>query len=479
MGVVIVLLAAYYCTSNAIQLLLVFLSRRALSEKRSVEREYEEFLEQYQTSPKVSVLVPAFNEALVIAESVRSFARMYYPNLEILVIDDGSTDETRSILTREFNLVFAPVARKNLISRAEIIATATSQTDPRVRLIIQENAGKASALNTGIDFAQGALVVTLDADTVAEEDALVRLIPLFAQDPRLIGASGVVRILNGNHLRRSQVRSTGRLPNHPLALFQIIEYMRAFYIGRIGWDRIGATLLLSGAFTVFRKDVLIAVGGFERQSITEDFEIVVRIRKWLARSGHAGRFVLIPDPICWTQSPQTMRDLRRQRLRWQSGLLATSWHHRGFFFSRRSGVAGWLAMPYLVIIEALSPVFEILAFAVLGYHQWSHPHGGRHLREIVIIAVVGVALSWFFNVLAIHWSETRFRRHKEPTRRSPGQRALNLARFVGASILEMVLFHPLVSWWKLEALLRYPFVKRVWGKQTRAAVPRDQDRNAA
>lgn len=495
---VISLLAVYYLISNVFQVGFIVLSFLAIRKYRDKNREYKLFIETHPKLPKISFIVPAFNEEPTIVESVKALLRVFYPKTEIIIVNDGSHDQTELALVKAFQFErVEKIPRSSLTSQAEIQSVWRSKlsppssvdpmtpSPPTLLLISQKNAGKAQALNTGIDHSTADFIVSLDADTFLEEDCLIRLMPYFMQNSRLVAASGVLRILNGSKVRKGFV-PRGSLPFQPLALFQVVEYMRSFYLGRLSWDYLGATLFLSGAFSVYRKDAIRAVGGFSSATITEDFELILRMRRTFSEKKVDALFRLVPYPVCWTQAPESIRHLRKQRHRWQNGLLAALWMHRHLFFASGSGSLGWVNLPYLLIFEALSPLVDLLAISVLSFHHLTSPHRGAHLSQVIAIGLFGVVFSWLVSLMAVHYAESEFRRHPQPL--SWKAQGLKAFQFASSTLVGMLLFHPLVAWWKLEALLLFPFRKASWGENPRQRVAEpdpidqagaDQDKPAA
>lgn len=283
-------------------------------------------------APGVSILAPAYNEAPTIVGSVRSLLALQYAEFEVVVINDGSTDDTLEQLITAFELT--PVERDydDVAAHRPIRSLWTSAAQPKLLIIDKENGGKGDALNAGLNLARWPLVCAIDSDSLLERDALLRATRPFIEDPeRVVAVGGAVRVVNGCRVANGQVEETG-LSANPLALFQTVEYLRAFLMARVGWSRLGVLTLISGAFGVFARTELLAVGGWRVDTVGEDFEMVIKLHRRLLREKRDYRMVFVPEPVCWTEVPESFAPLGRQRARWQRGLVETTWRHAGMSF---------------------------------------------------------------------------------------------------------------------------------------------------
>ncbi len=302
----------------------------------------------------ISVLVPAYNEEATICSAIRSLLQLSYPEYEVVVINDGSTDGTLDALRSAFELEAFPEAYYAQIRTGDVHAVLRSRRHGNLKVIDKQNGGKADALNAGINASRYPLVCGIDADSVLERGSLHRVVQPFLRDSRVVATGGTVRVANGCEIESGHLRRVG-LPQSLLARFQVVEYLRAFLFGRLGWSAISGMLIISGAFGLFRKDAVIAIGGYRQNTIGEDMELVVRLHRVLRQRGTPYRIEFVPDPVCWTEAPEDLATLRNQRVRWQRGLsesLAANWP---LMFSRRGGVPGWVAFPFMVAFEWLGP----------------------------------------------------------------------------------------------------------------------------
>ena len=312
----------------------------------------------------VTILVPAYNEQAGIVPSVRSLLSLHYPEFEVIVANDGSTDETLPRLIEAFALVEVPQIYRRKLETRPVRGVYRSLRHPNLTVIDKENGGRADAMNAAVNVARFPLVCQVDADSVLDAEALLRASRLFIEDATVVGVGGTVRPLNGAVVREGQVVQVS-LPRRWIERFQVLEYARAFFTGRAGWSSFGALLIISGAFGVFRREAILEVGGYETDTVTEDMELVMRLHRHYRAVGKPYRMIFTPDPICWTEVPSDLGTLRRQRNRWHRGLLETMWRYRGMTLNPRYGAVGMVGMPYFWLFEALSPVIEVTGYVML------------------------------------------------------------------------------------------------------------------
>jgi cellulose synthase/poly-beta-1,6-N-acetylglucosamine synthase-like glycosyltransferase len=316
-------------------------------------------------APPIAVLVPAYNEEPGIADTVRSLLALDYPHIEVVVINDGSADETLQRLTEAFDLREVRRPTPPFVKHARVRGVYAPRSRLRLLVIDKENGGKADSLNAGINFTTCQLVCSVDADSILEQDALAKAALPFIEDPGLTVASGgLVRVANGCRIERGRVTRAG-LPRSRFAMFQVVEYMRSFFGTRTGWTQLNALLIVSGAFGLFRRDAVIAVGGYRTDTMGEDMELVVRLHRSCRDARRKYRIVYVPDPVCWTEAPETARILRRQRRRWQRGSLEVLLFHRGMLFNPRYRAVGLIALPSLLLFDILGPVLELSGYLLV------------------------------------------------------------------------------------------------------------------
>jgi cellulose synthase/poly-beta-1,6-N-acetylglucosamine synthase-like glycosyltransferase len=411
-----------------------------------------------ELTPGVSLVVPAYNEQAGIVTSVKALLSLRYPRHEVVVVDDGSTDDTLERLRVAFDLVELPRELPQDVPVRAAVRAVHVPRDGRTRLVVvsKESSGRSEAINVGINAATEPLVAMIDADSILEPDALLRVAKPFADDPtRVVATGGTIRPANGCRVVAGRIVEV-RTPPAWLPRVQLVEYLRAYLVGRTGWSRFGGLILISGAFGLFRRDVLVDVGGLDPGSIGEDFELVLRIHRWMRDTGTDYRVEFVPEPVSWTEVPTTLRVLRNQRRRWHRGLWETLWQYRGMLFRPRYGRVGTVALPYYWLFELIAPLLELFGILVVPL--------ALALGVIdVQFALLFLALAYGYAILvtlaAMAMEEWAFHRH---------ERWRDLGVSLLASVVENVGYRQLTVWWRLEgwwASLRGK--QQVWGVMTR------------
>lgn len=404
--------------------------------------------------PSISMLAPAYDEGATVAESVRALLALYYPNLEVVVVNDGSRDDTMRVLVETFDLSpIHPIYQKRIPSR-EVVGLYRSRLHPNLVVIDKVNGGKADALNAGLNFATGELVCAIDADTLIEPDALQRMVRPFLERDDVVAAGGTIRIANGSLVESGRVART-RAPRGLLPGVQVVEYLRAFLFGRLGWNRLGGNLIISGAFGLFRRASMIAAGGYEHATVGEDMELALRLRRmgYEEKGPHAIAFV--PDPVAWTEAPETARVLGRQRDRWHRGLADVLWRHRRVMLNPRYGAMGMVVFPYFVVVELLAPVIEMLGLMglVAGLAL-----GAMDLPFAALFFLVAYGLGTVLTVMTLAMEEVTFHRY---------DRFADRALLVAWALVENLGFRQLTVVWRLKGIWSFLRGSRAWGSMER------------
>jgi cellulose synthase/poly-beta-1,6-N-acetylglucosamine synthase-like glycosyltransferase len=407
--------------------------------------------------PPVSILVPAHNEEATIAGSVQSMLQLNYPEYEVIVINDGSRDGTLEVLKRVFALATFPEDYWERLEVRPVRAVYRSRVHPNLRVIDKENGGKADALNAGINAARYPLFCGVDADSMLERDSLRRVVEPFLERPDTVASGGTVRIANGCEVEGGFLTRVG-LPRSLLALLQIVEYLRAFLFGRLGWAPLNAVLIISGAFGLFRKEAVIAAGGYRHDTVGEDMELVVRLHRHHRVNRIPYRIAFVPDPICWTEAPEALGVLRNQRVRWQRGLAESLTMNRQLLFHPRGGAPGWLAFPFMAVFEWLGPLIEVAGYALMTAAFLLGWISGQAFLAFLLVAI-GFGLMLSMNALLLE--EASFHVY-------PGWRPL--AALSAAAVLENFGYRQLNSLWRLWGLLKWASGARArWGEMQRTA----------
>ena len=405
--------------------------------------------------PPISILVPAYNEEATIAASIRSMLQLSYAEFEIVIINDGSKDSTLDVLKREFALLPFPEAYRRQIPTQEVRQVYRSTRYPNVRVIDKLNGGKADSLNAGINISRYPLFCGVDADSLLQRDSLAKVTEPFLRDPTVVAAGGTVRVANGCEVSGGFLTKVG-LPKNIWALFQVVEYLRAFLFGRLGWSSMNGMLIISGAFGVFRKDAVVLAGGYRRDTIGEDMELVVRMHRLLRERRQPYRIEFVPDPVCWTEAPEDYKTLKNQRIRWQRGLAESLNANWGLPLSRNGGVPGWLAFPFMLLFEWLGPLVELggYVFMVLAFFT-----GLISWQAFGAFLFVAVGLGILLSASGLLLEEMSF--HIYPR----GKQLMMLGLVV---ILENFGYRQLNSVWRLIGLWRWAMQKEsTWGTMKR------------
>ncbi|HEY1103459.1 MAG TPA: glycosyltransferase [Burkholderiaceae bacterium] len=408
--------------------------------------------------PAISILVPAYNEETTIAAALRSMLQLAYSEFEIIVINDGSRDGTLEVLRREFGLLPFPEAYRVQIPTQTIRGIYRSTQHRNLRVIDKDNGGKADSLNAGINAARFPLFCGVDADSILQRDSLQRVVRPFLSEPDMVATGGTIRVANGCDISGGFLSQVG-LPRNPWALFQVVEYLRAFLFGRLGWSSLRAMLIISGAFGLFKTEVIIAVGGYRTATIGEDMELVVRLHHHLRDRGIPYKVAFVPDPVCWTEVPEDHRTLKNQRVRWQRGLSESLTSHWGLMFNRRGGPPGWIAFPFMVAFEWLGPVVELGGYVFMAFAFWL---GWISWDAFAIFLFLAIGLGILLSASGLLLEEMSF--HVYPK----WQHLAVLALFV---VLENFGYRQLSAWWRLVGLYRWITQREgSWGTMKRKGV---------
>jgi len=446
----------YYVAFNAIYLLLMVLAWLQMRDEIR-RRTYLGLDEAFRSplTPGISVLVPAYNEAAVIVPSVRALLALRYPRHEVIVANDGSTDATIEVLTDAFDLVAVPLAVRDTVASAPFRATYLSRHHPNLIVLDKENGGRSDALNAALRLARYPYVCVIDADSLLEEDALLKAaMPILDAPDLLVATGGTIRIANGCRVDHGRVVDA-RLPRSRLAKMQVLEYLRAFLQARAAWSRLNALGLISGAFGVFHRPLVEQVGGYWTDTVGEDFELTLRLHRYLRDRDEPYRIAFVSDPVCWTEVPESFATLARQRRRWQRGAWEGLHRHRRMLLNPHYGAVGLLAVPYFLIFEFLSPVFALgglvvtVALFCLGVLSASYFIG---------FIVVSVGLAILLSLAALSIEELGYQRYR---------RRGEMAQLVLYAVIEGFGYHQIHNFWRLMGCVDLVRGTTGWGAQQR------------
>ena len=411
----------------------------------------------------ISLVVPAYNESASIITSVKAMLQLEYPQYELIVVNDGSTDDTLQKLIDEFDMQEFPEAYRARVESRPVKSVYRSTRIANLRVVDKVNGGsKADASNAGINVCRYPLVCVVDADSVLQPDSLRRVVRPFLEDPKTVAVGGTVRIANGCTVRQGFLEKVG-LPSNFLALVQVVEYLRAFLFGRMGWSPINGLLIISGAFGLFHKETLVEAGGYNPDAVGEDMELVLRLHRLMKQKKRPYRITFVPDPVCWTDAPENYRDLKGQRVRWQHGLGQALALNRSLLTNPRGGAVTWVAIPFYVIFELFGPIIEVAGYifiiicGVMGWLSW--PEAGIFLG-------LAIGLGVMLSTSAIMLEELSF--HMYP-------KFSQLALLYLIAIVENFGFRQLTAIWRFQGLIRWiRGRKHKWQTITRSASLADE-----
>lgn len=388
-------------------------------------------------TPPISLIIPAYNEEATIVASVDAMRLLEYGQYEIVVVDDGSSDATLARLTEAYQLVPANAPLRIQLPSQPVTGVFTSRRIPNLLVLTKRNGGcKSDAVNAGINAARYPLICVTDADAILEKDALLRVVRPYLERPKeTVASAGIVRIVNGCAVDSGRVTRMGA-PRNMLAALQVVEYLRAFLASRTAWSRMSALFLVSGAFGVFRKEAVVEVGGFDTTTVGEDLELILRMHRHFRTNGRPYRVVFIPDPVVWTEAPETLKDLRSQRRRWHRGLLESLWRYRAMVFRPRHGLLGCFALPYLWLFEAGGALVETLGYVLMIVMAAT---GMLNLRFFLLFMLLAVAYGIVLSVSAVLMDEVRLGRP---------QSARSIAWLLTCSVIENFGYRQLLAFWR-------------------------------
>ena len=411
--------------------------------------------------PAISIIAPAYNEQATIVESANSLLGIQYPDFELVIVNDGSTDATMDRLIEHFDLEKVDRIFQEHLHTMPIRGLYANPANPQILLVDKDNGGKADSLNAGINLSTKPYFCGIDADSLLESDSMLKVAAgCLDSNVELIASGGNVLPVNGCRVERGALVEV-HLPRSPLALFQTIEYLRAFMAGRVGWSYIKSLLIISGAFGLFSRDRVIQVGGYltrsgryHQDTVGEDMELVVRLRRLMQDADVPHQISYAYNANCWTEVPESLSVLHRQRDRWQRGLVDIQYFHRRMLFNPKYRTVGLLGMPYYFVFEMLGPLIEVQAYAmvilaaVMGL-----------LSPTMAVALFTTVVLWGLSVslLSILIAEMQ----------APHFTSREVVTLLGSATIENFGFRQLASLWRVTGYLNSMRRPRGWGSMTR------------
>ena len=403
----------------------------------------------------ISILVPAYNEADNIIESVESLLRLEYPEYEIIVVNDGSTDDTIDQLARHFKLKKTEIFYEETIPHKDIRGFYKSEDIPNFTVIDKENGGKSDALNAGINVSDSDLICSIDADSILEQDVLKKLIQTFIRHKHTIAAGGIVRVINGCKIKNREIEEV-HVPDGFLGRLQSVEYLRAFLFGRVGWDYLNSLLIISGAFGIFDRKAVLEVGGYQTDTVGEDIELIIRLHSHFQKKKQSYNIGYLPEPICWTEVPVDYKSLKNQRNRWHRGLADSIWRHKYMLFNPKFGRIGLFVLPFFLIFELIGPIITILSYLfvtlLLIIPGYSDP------TFITLFFVVSILYGMVVSLISVLAEEIAYKTY------SSTKDILILAAY---SFIENLGYRQLHAFWQVSGIIDFIKGNKSWGDMKR------------
>src|ERR1700676_4811538 len=446
----------YYLASNLAYLtMLIVALKTSAAHQRRLESHRLPWIKESPMAPPITIIAPAHNEESSIRVAVRNLLEVDSPELEVIVVNDGSEDRTLKEMQEEFHLRPVRAVYVSEAKSAPVRGLYRSDADARLLVVDKEPGGsKADAVNAGLNAATSPYVCVVDADSVLESDALLRIMLPVVQDPeRVVAVGGIVRVLNGSEIRDGQLRA--RLPKKSLEVIQVIEYLRAFLIGREAWAQGNMLTIIAGAFGVFRTDLVRAVGGYRAGAIGEDLDLVARLHRYLRELGADYRISFVPDPVCWTEVPADMKSLRRQRARWHKGLADVLWTNRDMLMRPRYGRIGCFALPYLWIFELMAPIIEVLGIVTILVAATLGMLSRSFLLQFLLF---GYAFATMISIGSVLQEEFTYKRYNDWK---------DVVRLVSYCFFEHLPYRQLHMVWRLQGLWQFLSGDSDWGELKR------------
>lgn len=449
------LILVYFLFINSFYALLLVISFLEIY-RRYAEVKSEKFdhILRSESVPAITILAPAYNESANIVESVLSILKLSYPKLEVIVINDGSGDNTLDVLQGAFDLIAIPPAFPTQVKCSQIRQVFRSKRHKNLRVIDKVNGGKADSLNAGINACNTPYFMAIDADTIVEKDALQRMIRPTLTQKNVIASCGTIRVANSCVVEKGFIKEV-RFPTNLLAMVQTVEYLRAFLFGRLGWNRLGGNLVISGAFGLFNHNAVLKVGGYRTDTVGEDMELTVHLHKYMLKNKIPYRIEFIPDPVVWTEVPESIKVLNRQRERWHRGLIETLVRHRDVLLNPRYKWMGFVSYPFFLFGELLAPLIELLGYIGLFLGLYL---GVVNSDYAILFFILAWGYAAFLSLFAILLEISSFRRYTKAT---------DLFKMIFCLFVEALGYRQMTVWFRLQGFWKYFKGEKSWGTMTR------------
>ena len=438
------IIVIYFVVTNAVYTVLMAISLYSviLHARFGASRRHT-VLATSPATPPVALVVPAFNEQDGIVGTVLSLLALDFPEKEIIVVDDGSRDDTVRRLIERFGLEAMDLVYRDSLPAKRPFAFYRNPEIPELLLVSKENGGKPDAVNVGINMARSPYFCTVDADSIIERDALLRLMaPVVQSDTLTVVSGGVVRLANGCTVRDGEIAEID-LPRSWLERCQVVEYARTFLFGRPGWNLLNATFICSGALCLFHRETVVAAGGFSRDTVTEDIDVIASLHRYLRARKIKYRMIFSSDPVCWTEAPHTVTMLGRQRRRWHLGLTQTVMKHDDMIFNPRYGMLGMASMPFHAYVEAIGCVVEAAGtlFVPIAFMIGAMP-----MSLFALIMFLAIGYGTLLSMGSVLMQELNLRRYPK---------IRHVLILMAYAVVECVGYRQMVAFFRAQGVIRY------------------------
>jgi cellulose synthase/poly-beta-1,6-N-acetylglucosamine synthase-like glycosyltransferase len=442
-------------TQNLIALVQLIVASLFIRKSDLYDRDESLWQRRAPSAPPIALISPAFNEEKTIIQSIKSLMALHYPNFEIIVVNDGSKDNTLELLIKHFELEPCTRAYEEIAKHQLIKQLYQSRKNNKLFVVDKINGGKADSLNAGINFSRSTLFCAVDADSMLEKASLLYAIQPFYDNPdEVIAVGGTIRVANGCTVKGGKILNVG-LPKKILPTLQTIEYIRAFLIARIAMSHMGILTLISGAFGIFRRKAALDAGAYATDTVGEDYELILRMHRYHIENNIPYEIRFVAEPVCWTEVPESLNVLANQRRRWQRGSLETFFRHRHMLLNPRYGKIGLIGMPFSLIIDVLGPLAEVLGYLLVPLFWFS-----GILNTEYALAFIALTFIWgiFISTGSLVLEELSL--HRLP-------KARNLIKLLGIILIENFGYRQLNNIWRLQGWIEFLQKKKSWGKMTR------------
>jgi cellulose synthase/poly-beta-1,6-N-acetylglucosamine synthase-like glycosyltransferase len=452
------LVLGYFLGINIIYIFLIGVSYIHIQKYKDIDRIFK-MTGVYSTKlyKPVSIISPAYNEEQSIINSVSSLLNLKYANFEVVVVNDGSTDQTLEKLIDHYKLSRVSRHIPKFVDHKNVRGVYTSPRYPKLIVVDKQNGGKSDALNAGINVATKELFCAVDSDSILEPDVIIKMLRVFMEDESTVAVGGVVRVANGCTYKNRMVQDV-RIPKTFLGRIQAVEYLRAFLFGRVGWDYLNSLLIISGAFGIFDRKAVIKAGGYLHDTVGEDMELVMRLHDYHRKENVPYRIRFIAEPVCWTEVPEDRKTLARQRNRWHRGLADTLFRYKHMMLNPKYGRPGMVAMPFFLFGELLSPVIELSGYVIVLLSWW---FGVINAAFALLFFTVAVVLGMILSLSAVLLEELTTRRY---------DRVSDVVKLSFYALFENLGYRQLHAWWRLKGLIDYFRGSKEWGRMERKGI---------